>query len=91
MSKKWMAIVIVLAVALLSAAGVEAVQTPQEGFVPVENLPNQEQLPAAPLVAAAYGVAWGVTIFYVWTVWRRLGRVEKELDAVRARINAGAR
>ena len=60
-----------------------------EGFVPVENLPNQEQLPAAPLVAAAYGVAWAAILIYVWFLWRRLARVERDLADVARRVNSG--
>jgi CcmD family protein len=63
----------------------------QEGFVPVEQLPNQEQLPAAPLVAAAYGVAWAAVLVYVWFLWRRLARVERELADVARRMESGAR
>jgi CcmD family protein len=62
----------------------------QEGFVPVDQLPNQEQLPAAPLVAAAYGVAWAAVLIYVWFLWRRLARVERELADVARRMNSGA-
>ena len=65
-------------------------QTPaHEGFVPVENLPNQEQLPAAPLVAAAYGVAWAAILIYVWFLWRRLAQVERDLADVARRVNSG--
>jgi len=67
-------------------------QTPaQEGFVPVEQLEGQEQLPAAPLVAAAYGVAWGAVLLYVWTIWRRLAKVEQELAEVSRRLPSAAR
>ena len=74
-------------------AGPFIAQTPQppaqEGFVPVENLPNQEQLPAAPLVAAAYGVAWAAILIYVWFLWRRLAQVERDLADVARRVNSG--
>ena len=60
-----------------------------EGFVPVEDLPNQEQLPAAPLVAAAYGVAWAAILIYVWFLWRRLAQVERDLADVARRVNSG--
>ena len=46
---------------------------------PGRSLPQQEQLPAAPLVIAAYAVAWVRVFGYLWTIWRRLGRVEREL------------
>jgi len=78
---------------LLSGPGLlaQTSQPPaQEGFVPVDQLPDQEQLPATPLVAAAYGVAWGVVFTYIWFLWRRLGRVERDLAEVARRMNSGA-
>ena len=77
---------------LVSGPGVLA-QTPppqaQEGFVPVDQLPGQEQLPAAPLVAAAYGVAWAAVLIYIWFLWRRLARVERDLAEVARRMDRG--
>jgi CcmD family protein len=85
---------LVLTLPLQSFVLASGVQTPQppahEGFVPVDQLPGQEQLPAAPLVAAAYGVAWAVVLLYVWSLWRRLARVERELADVARRIESGA-
>ena len=81
-----------LAVLCLLSGSATSAQTPaQEGFVPVEQLEGQEQLPAAPLVAAAYGVAWGAVLLYVWTIWRRLGKVEQELVEVSRRLPSAAR
>ena len=57
--------------------------------MPVEDLPSQEQLPAAPLVAAAYGVAWAAILIYVWFLWRRLAQVERDLADVARRVNSG--
>ena len=81
-----------LVVLLCAVGGAASAQTPaQKGFVPVEQLEGQEQMPAAPLVAAAYGVAWGAVLVYVWTIWRRLGKVEQELAEVSRRLPSGAR
>src|SRR4051794_27812973 len=41
---------------------------PPAGFVPADSLPQQEQLPAAPLVIAAYAVAWVLVFGYLWTI-----------------------
>ncbi len=60
--------------------------TAQDEFVPVKDLPAQEQLPAAPLVTAAYAFVWVVLLLYVWSVWRRLGRVEREVGELAARL-----
>ena len=49
---------------------------------------NQETIPAARLVAIAYGFIWVVIFGYVWTVRSRLSRVEREMDAVSRRVPA---
>ncbi len=86
---------LVLLLAVLAPPGlqlVDAAQPPaQEGFVPVDQLPDQEQLPAAPLVAAAYSVAWAAVLIYVWSLWRRLSRVERELADVARRVDSRGR
>jgi CcmD family protein len=61
-----------------------------DGFVPVENLGTQEQIPAAPLVMGAYAIAWIAVFGYLWSIWRRLGRVERELAEVARRTARGA-
>lgn len=58
----------------------------QEGFVPMDDVPPEDQMPAAPLVAAAYGVVWAIAVGYLWTIWRRLGAVEAELADVARRV-----
>lgn len=64
---------------------------PQEEFVPVDQLPGQEELPAAPLVAAAYAVTWVAVFVYLLSIWRRLGKVEREMAEVARRIEAAGR
>jgi CcmD family protein len=58
----------------------------QNEFVPVDELPQAEQLPAAPLVIAAYSVAWVAMLIYMWSIWRRLQKVDRELAEVSRRI-----
>ena len=58
---------------------------PIEGFEPVDKLPPAEQLPAAPLLVAAYAFAWVAVFFYVWTIWRRLNKVDAEMRALEKR------
>ena len=54
-----------------------------DGFVPVTDLPPAEQLPAAPLVLAAYAFIWVAVLAYVGLLWRKLGAVQKDLDALK--------
>ncbi len=84
------ALAIALALAVIPAAA--GAQPPaQEGFVPVEQLPGQEEIPAAPLVAAAYGIAWAAVLIYLFSIWRRLGVVEREMAEVSRRVQARGR
>lgn len=48
-------------------------------YVPIDEIPEQDKLPAAPYLIGAYMVAWLMLLFYVWSLWRRLQRVEEEL------------
>ena len=56
-----------------------------EGFVPVTGAPATEQIPAAPLVIAAYAFFLLVMVFYLWTIWRRIGKVEADMRALERR------
>ena len=51
----------------------------QEEFVPISELPPEDRLPAAPLLIAAYSFVWVVLLVYLWSIWRRLTKLEKEL------------
>ena len=82
---------VILAVCLTSPAAGGAQNPPprppaQEGFVPVDDVASQEQLPAAPLVAIAYGFAWAAVLVYVWSLWRRLAKVEREFAELQRRL-----
>lgn len=53
-----------------------------EGFVPVTGVPVTEQIPAPPLVIGAYAFFLLLMVFYLWTIWRRIGKVEAEMQAL---------
>ena len=84
--------ILVFAIAVgVGTAGAQPPAPAQEGFVPIDQLPTPEPFPAAPLVITAYAVAWLALVVYVWSVWRRLDRVERELREVARRLEPGAR
>ena len=71
----------------LSAVALAKAEQPQppKGFVPAEEVPASEQIPAINLVAAAYGFVWIAMLGYVWSIARRLRTVESELAALESR------
>jgi len=67
-------------------------QPARDQYVPIDQLPPSEQMPSAPYVIAAYAVVWLVAMFYLWTIWRRIGKVEadmKGLERLRAKGGSG--
>jgi CcmD family protein len=64
----------------------------QGGFVPVDAPSNaQDTMPAPRLVAIAYGFIWVVLFGYLWSVRRRLAKVEREIETVSRRASRGGR
>ena len=81
-----------LVLAVLAVAGVSALAFQDSVFVPVKpGETGQETLPAAPLVFVAYAFVWTLLLGYVFLLWRKLGRVEREIAEVNARIRTGTR
>jgi len=62
---------------------------PVDGFVPLDSLPPREQLPAAPFLITAYIFVWLLLMFYLWTIARRLSKVEQELHTLERRGSRG--
>ena len=83
-------VVLVTCWGAVGAAAASQAQPPpspaQEGFVPIDQIQQKEQLPAAPLVMAAYAAAWLVIFGYVWSIWRRLSQVEQEMASLTKRV-----
>lgn len=69
-----------------TAAAGQAAQNPQDQFVPIKTISQPETLPAPTLVMTAYAFVWAVLLIYVWTVWRRLLKVEQEIRALAERV-----
>jgi CcmD family protein len=70
----------------VSPMAMAAAQPPPSGdFVPVDETLPGEQIPALPLIASAYGFIWVVLLGYVWSIGRRLQKVEGELAELESR------
>ncbi len=80
----------VLIAALLACGRALAAQTAQTEFVPASQVPV-ETLPAAPLVFVAYAFVWVALVAYVFALWRKLGRVEREMRQVSDRLESRRR
>jgi CcmD family protein len=90
MSVVRLAAAILLTALLAAPAGLDGSQPPKaadQEYVPVDTA--EEQLPAAPLVIGAYSVVWIGVVLYLWSIWQRLSRVEREIAQVSRRIHSG--
>jgi CcmD family protein len=86
----------VLVLLLLLISSVAAAQQPApdqsqppkqtDEFVPISQLPAQDQLPAAPLLVPAYAFVWVVLFAYVMSVGRRLTKVQHEVERLESDI-----
>lgn len=87
---RWVAAV---AFVLLCVAAASAQTQPPpaaiDGFVPMSSAAPREVLPAAPLVFYAYSFVWLALIGYVFSIWRRMARVEQDLADVHRRLKDG--
>jgi len=77
---------IIYLVALFLLNTVLFAQPGQSEFKPVTEVPASEQLPSAPLVLTAYAFVWLAFMLYVWLMWRKLGKVDQELQTLSAQI-----
>lgn len=67
-------------------ASLNAMQPPSQGeFVPMSDIPEGEQIPAFTMLGTAYGFVWVALLAYVWTIARRLQKVESELADLESR------
>jgi CcmD family protein len=100
----WLAVLLVIGVsapAFAGSFGFEAAgQQPQpqpappaatDEFVPISQLPPQDQLPAAPLLIGAYAFVWVALFGYLLSVGRRLTKVQTEVERLDAEIGKGTR
>ncbi len=83
---RWIAAFIICVATVLVPLAAQQPPAATEGFVPMSELANREVLPATPLVFYAYGFVWVALMAYVWMIWRRMGKVEQDIDSVRKRL-----
>jgi|SRR6266540_801517 len=88
---------LVLFVILLACAPAAA-QQPQpeppkqtDEFVPISQLPPQDQLPAAPLLVTAYSFVWLALFGYLVSVAQRLSKVQREVERLESDMKRSTR
>jgi hypothetical protein len=79
-----------LLITVLATSPLLAMQpAPQEEFKPFTGVPPGQQVPAAPLVIGVYAFFLLLMMFYLWTIWRRIGKVETDMRALERRQGTG--
>jgi len=89
MTRRWLAFAFVLS--MLVARLVAQEPAAIEEFVPIDQLPPTEQLPGGVFVIIGYGFIWIAAMAYLWSIWRRLGRVQNEIETLRQRAETRQR
>ena len=84
-------LLIALLSVMLTAPALLAQPAQQNEYVTLDKLPPQETMPAAPLLIAAYIVVWLGLMSYLFLIWRRIARVETEMQALQRRTSGSAR
>lgn len=92
--KRWVRACLVLLALGAALPAVTTAQPPsttaaQDEFVPMSEVPESEKLPAAPLVIGAYAFIWLAALAYLWSIWRRVGAVDREIAQLRRDIARG--
>lgn len=73
------ALVLAVVVAFSAPARAETQPEPVNEFVPIDELPEEDRLPAAPFLIAAYSIVWILAFGYFWRLSRRQSDVERDL------------
>jgi hypothetical protein len=76
---------------ILTAPALLAQPPQQNEYVPIDQLPPQEAMPAAPLLIGAYIVVWLGFMGYLFWIWRRIARVEADMQALQRRTTGSPR
>ena len=84
-------LLIALLSVMLTAPALLAQPAQQNEYLPIDKLPPQEAMPAAPLLIAAYIVVWLGLMAYLFWIWRRIARVETDMQTLQRRTSGSAR
>jgi CcmD family protein len=90
MLRRWCAVMAMWMVSGLMLAAQQPTRQ-QEEFIPIDQLPPTDQLPAAPLLIGAYAFVLAVLFLYVYSLKRRLTTVQQELDRLDTTIKQSGR
>jgi CcmD family protein len=78
-----------------SAPAAQSAQPPspqqQSEFIPIDQLPPEERLAAAPLLIGAYVFVIAVLFVYLVSLARRLGVVQREVERLEADLKRSGR
>ena len=94
MRKRVVWLALMMALATLGVGPVAAQQPPpqqQDEFVPIDQLPPQDQLPAAPLLIGAYAFVMIAVFGYVYSLGRRLSAVQREIERLETDMKRSGR
>ena len=82
----------IVAPGFVTSTAAQQPPTEQQGeFVPAGDLPQREQIPAAPLLIGAYAFVLLALFAYVVSVSRRIGAVQADISRLEANLKRGSR
>ena len=79
MIRRLFALLVTVVIVQLPGFALQQPPAATDGFVPASSLPPGEQLPAAPFLIGSYAFFLALMLLYLWTIWRRIERVEKDM------------
>jgi CcmD family protein len=93
--KRALAFVLMMICLVIAAAPMHAQQPAprpqqQDEFVPIDQLPPQDQMPAAPLLVAAYSFLMLALFGYVLSLARRMSAVRQEIQRLESNLKRGS-
>jgi hypothetical protein len=91
-ARAWSSVVTLMVVlaSVVSVAQASAQPPRQDEFVPIDQLPPTEQMPAAPLVVGAYVFVLVALFVYVVSVARRMSAVQLDVARLEGQLKSRA-